>query len=846
MFCKVRGEKIITTFLSNEPRYLEPVLSQFEQSGRLSSEGQQMASQSIVPWEERYMLLVLLAHLMLAPFPLTSVSTVEPSQTTSTALGLELPPELPGVVLRILRICARSLHSATKERDAAASLLVRLIVRPDMRANGLQSNVVQWALASVYELSDVSDIHYCLGVLFFMARLVSFATTQDIASSLPATYQLCQKILDQEAFQFARSSAVARKLIVKTFRNIATRCLTDARHVALDTVVIIEEVIEFLLGAVADGDTPVRFAASKALSIITMKLDAEMAGDVVQAILGNLQESVYWHGSKRSLAGVSPLRWHGLTLTLAHLLYRRALAPDQLPAVLNALLLALGFEQRSATGGSVGASVRDAACFGIWALARRYTSAELLAVDTSSVGASSGQSCLSVLQILAIELIVTACLDPSGNIRRGASAALQELIGRHPDTVEEGIALVQIVDFHAVGLRERAMSEVAFKAARLHGMYWNALFGNILDWKGTGSLDADSRTFAATAVGRLAAQQPAGTVGRMATEICSKLEVLPPHEVEERHGLTMALARVVDHVSSQSQSSDQYADALDLTQLWGLFHNVLSLQPKDFTSMVLRPALTAAAVCSLLGSLATLSCCTSLPLDASSVPCNEIIRLLNLCLGRHDETVLETIPRSARTVLRLLSKVPGISRSDIVAAWLEALEHQSSHSGQRGSGYAIALGAAWSLLHDEATVDSSTNEEGCHIRIVKVLTMRCTPAVAISSRTVALQALRVLLENVDEQASDLFTDSIRDGICNALHTALNDYTITERGDVGSLVRLEALNTVARAWSTGLLNGAPAAQQLRTDAVRLSQEKLDKLRLRAAEVLLKDDSCCSSL
>ncbi|CRK42033.1 hypothetical protein BN1708_016911, partial [Verticillium longisporum] len=159
---------------------------------------------------------------------------------------------------------------------------------------------------------------------------------------------------------------------------------------------------------------------------------------------------------------------------------------EMLPAIIAALLLALAFEKRSTSGSSVGANVRDAACFGIWALARRYTTAELLAVPTGETTSSSSSSSAppSILQRLATELTVTASLDPAGNIRRGASAGLQELIGRHPDTVDKGIWLVLTVDYHAVALRARALHEGALKAAKLSPVYGRALLRGLLDWRG--------------------------------------------------------------------------------------------------------------------------------------------------------------------------------------------------------------------------------------------------------------------------------------------------------------------------------------------------------------------------
>jgi tubulin-specific chaperone D len=652
LFCKVRGEKVIKGFLNNEPRYLEPMLDEFENGKNLVQADGEALPQSIVPWTERYVLLLWLSHLMLAPFPLASMSALQSSQETSAILGVDLRGEIPVITLRVLDICLKGLHSATKERGAAAQLLVTLCVRPDMQKLGLLEGLVSWSLTFFNKISEeLETIHQCLGVLSFLSSLVTSASKEEIGPFLPEIYQLCQNIISQDSLLFVRSSAVARKLVVKTLRNIVVHYLqTASTPTSLDTTSVLEEVIEFLLEALADGDTPVRFAASKALSIITMKLEPEMAGDVVEAILGSLNENVYWQGSRRILSGVNPLRWHGLTLTLSHLLYRRAVSTTQLPDILNALLLALAFEQRSATGGSIGTSVRDAACFGIWALSRRYATKELLAVETSSVRASEHHKTLSILQVLAIELVVVACLDPAGNIRRGSSAALQELIGRNPNTVEEGIPLVQIVDFHAVGLRDRAMCEVAIKASELRQMYWEALFENLLGWRGTGSLDAQSRLSAAAAVGLLSDKQEANAIPSMAATISRALNALKPREIEERQGLVMSLAELINHTSARWSLQTDFdiersfaAVQSSLAEAWVLLKGPLHLDEKAFTSPGLRPELTAAAICNLLGALASLSYNGGKTLE-TDVRDDEIVRLINLCLARHEDSVLEAIP----------------------------------------------------------------------------------------------------------------------------------------------------------------------------------------------------------
>ena len=149
LFCKVRGENVVKGFFNNEPRYLEPILREFETGKNFQKAEDGSLQQSIVPWAERYVLLLWLSHLLLAPFPLASISTLQSSEETSAALGIELPAEVPGITLRVLNICFQCLQSASKERTAAAKLLVTLCVRPDMQDLGLMHVLVKWSLAFI-------------------------------------------------------------------------------------------------------------------------------------------------------------------------------------------------------------------------------------------------------------------------------------------------------------------------------------------------------------------------------------------------------------------------------------------------------------------------------------------------------------------------------------------------------------------------------------------------------------------------------------------------------------------------------------------------------------------------
>lgn len=656
-----------------------------------------------------------------------------------------------------------------------------------------------------------------------------------------------------------KSSAVARKLFVKIFRNIVILCL-QAPPEGVDTTSIVEDVIGILLETLEDGDTPVRFAASKALSMVTLKLDPNMAAEIVEAILDSLNEDVLLECSRRDLSAVNPLRWHGLTLTLSHLLYRRAVSTDQLPQILNALLLALTFEQRSATGAAIGTNVRDAANFGIWAIARRYTTDELQKVDLTDVSAlQDSKYNVSITQMLAIELIQCACLDPAGNIRRGSSAVLQELVGRHPDTITEGIALIQIVDFHAVGLRQRAITNVTFEATKLSPMYWDALFKGLLDWRGIGAVDEASRVATAHTIGKLSATQSSESVYEMLKTIRNQLKCLATRQVEERHGLMLAVAAILTQEQDRNEnacrrghpatvvSSDDILDRSDkdthhLKEFWSVLQGDVTLSEKDFTSPSLRPGLTATAWLKLFRALLKLSSSASdIPMPMSFMP------KFNFCIGRGEESVLAAIPDA---VIVFAAAVSPKDRDQLVRSWLSYLIAGSKMGHARSAGRVLALGAALGLWGDQLAE---------WLQMLETLTMRCTTEASIEERVDALKSLKLVVLGIyDRQSRDPMllantkhspppaTHKIMLSVAQAALKALNDYTVDDRGDTGSLVRLEALDLVEAATSKRMYFGwqpsdaftpqdadfAAIQLQITNATVRLSLERLDKVRARA--------------
>ncbi|KAG9231315.1 putative tubulin-specific chaperone D [Amylocarpus encephaloides] len=573
--CKIRGEKVIVRFLTTETKHLELLMSALENGGQVLADSED--STPAWSWEERYITLLWLSQLLLVPFDLASISSWDHDAASFPNIThLTWPHSTPGLTVRVVTLAIHYLVVPSKEKDAAKTLLVRVALRSDMQKIGLLDSLVTWAISAFYQKAVImTDIHHSIGLLYFLAgMLVSSAGTNDMDKYLPQIFQLAQQIApdSHEVFPIIYGNSVARKLSVKIFRAIA---ILDLRN-DLDEVKSerLQSTVGCLLEYISDSQGPVRLAASKSLSMITLKLEPEMSSQVIDALLDKLSDGINWDTGKaktldlRNYQGyefrdANDSLWHGLILTLSHLLYRRAVPAFNLAPVLAYLIAGLSFEKRDALGISKGYNVRDAACFGIWALARRYSTSEIKSVTVDGIFEAAFQTNLltlssfseaPVVQGLAVELLISACLDPAGNIRRGSSAALQELIGRHPDMIVEAINLVRIVDYHAIALRTRAIQDVALHAAAESLIYGDALSAGLLGWRCVRDNSAVIRRSSALCLGLLINLKQSIPDGHCTcfTEtvlalrhVLERLTKLPRREVNESHGLLLSAASII-------------------------------------------------------------------------------------------------------------------------------------------------------------------------------------------------------------------------------------------------------------------------------------------------------------
>ena len=756
--------------MNNEPKHLEPMLDTFEDwaSGTCSSDKLASSDHGIMVWEERYVMLLWLSHLTLTPFDLASISSSSAvAKGRSSSIDLRFPA-LPALTRRLISIAINHLEMVSKEREAAKALLVRLAVRPDMKSTGLQSWLIERAITILEpdrtQKSTVS-LYAAIGNLSFIAGFLISADKNAVKPFLfPVFLALQRHVSGESSWTELNLSATVRKICTKISRALAviglqmdsleetpSSCLGEDGHA---------EIIDHLLNALADKDTSVRIAASKALSVVATHHEPDMAAQIVEQVLDDLNENVVFEDTKshqkvaaglnlpahesqsitgapgfgqRNLNAVNPSRWHGLTLSLSHLLYRRSMPKEVIPRAVDSLILALGFEQRSSLGTSVGTNVRDAACFGLWAMARRYTTQELCGTHLFTY-LKQPQSENSALQTMANELIAAATLDTSGNIRRGASAALQEMVGRHPETIKSGIWLVQTVDYHAVALRSRAMHEVAVTSSTLDEVYWHAVFQGLLDWRGIRSHEAQYRRDAAEVIGQLAINR----VKSIVKVIRDRLYVT--HQAEERHGLIMTLSSVILAARKSSQEDDKFSGR-EVTDLWhsllidglhlsshlqrensidqgnvssnrGLDSDIIGKYrtiDQETINLINRSALISEAICSLISALALMISDQTSSKDRTFWPSKHMLRLctdiINISIRHKDQKTASATSGAAAALFPLLTAE---DQESIVLKWKEILISNEIETRGLATGLVGALCSVFrGLGPSERTTSSS-------------------------------------------------------------------------------------------------------------------------------------------
>ncbi|WOG95485.1 hypothetical protein DCAR_0414804 [Daucus carota subsp. sativus] len=771
----VCGYKAVIRFFPHQVSDLEFAVSLLDKCHD-SKAGTSLRQESTGEMETKCVTLLWLYILVLVPFDISSVDT---SMADSNYLGGD---DSPPLVTRILGFSKDYLSNAGPMRTMAGLLLSRLLTRPDMTKPF--NSFIEWTHDVLSSVTGDALHHFqLLGAVEALAAIFKAGNRKLLMNVVPAVWSDSSVLIKSDG---AARSPLLRKYLVKLTQRIGLISLphrspswryvtkfktlgesplsvssTSGYGVDLDSLKlaveenlheeemdvpeIVEEMIELLLSGLRDTDTVVRWSAAKGIGRITSRLTFALSDEVLSSVLELFSP------------GEGDGSWHGGCLALAELARRGLLLPISLPKVLPVVIKALHYDIRRGPH-SVGSHVRDAAAYVCWAFGRAYAHTDMK----------------SILEQLAPHLLTVACYDREVNCRRAAAAAFQENVGRQ-GSYPHGIDIVNTADYFALSSRVNAYLHVAATIAQYDGYLYpfmeDLLYNKICHW------DKGLRELASSALSVLVKYDPEYSANFI-------LEKVIPRTLSSdlcmRHGATLAAGELVLalHKCGYVFSTDKQKSIAGLVPA---IEKARLYRGKG--GEIMRSAVSRFIECISLSNV-------SLPEKTK----HTLLDTLNENM-RHPNSQIQNVAVEAfkHFVLAYLGKTTNKGAYDITSKYLEHLT-DANVAVRRGSALAIGslpfefLVTKWKSvllkLCSSCAVEENLEDRDAEARVnaVKGLVSVCETLCATK------ECSQFLLE---EDVVSLYL-TIRNEVMQSLLTALEDYSVDNRGDVGSWVREAAM------------------------------------------------------
>ncbi|KIK93339.1 hypothetical protein PAXRUDRAFT_145292 [Paxillus rubicundulus Ve08.2h10] len=671
------------------------------------------------------------------------------------------------------------LDKAGLEREGAAVLLSRLYMRKDAKEQF--SRFLQWSNSV---LQESKKILISIAVLQVLCEFVKLGAPEETRSATPTLLELLEIV---EKREFLTSNTLVRKFRTKLLSRTGLRLLpprasrssVNARALEatahqqsqqkneeqdendIDIPEEIETVLQALFSCLQDRDTVVRWSAAKGIGRLSERLPTEFSTQVLETILGLFSIHTIAGASIYDMSSVAEATWHGACLATAEMARRGLVHPPLLPQLLECLskaspIPALYFDIRKGAH-SIGSNVRDAAAYVIWALARAQDAPSL-----SPHAAKLGQS-----------LVAISLFDRDVSIRRAASAAFQEHVGRM-GLFAHGIDVLRKTDFYSVSIRRNAFVITAPQVAE-HIEYRPGLIDHLLSitlrhW------DVAMRQLGAKSL-RLICEVDLALLGPSCIPRLALL--LRSIHTTDNHGGLLALGELSDAYRQSGPEGDE--KRLEIFNLIGHLPKDVILAPRN--EQVLS------ATCSLIALSVTFQEVQQTQ-DQSSVP-----------HWRHlvDQGLRHRGINAQEAAAAAMATVSSLTDCSVVFAYASCMRRvvctkcgctlirefkYGSASLQQSLGHVLGvlnydahphgLAEAVDYLLESVSPESATKisnveaRRNCYLAIPKILA-NTTPRLAQHFRS--------------NRVRDLF---------DALDSGLDDYTTDERGDVGSWIRIACI------------------------------------------------------
>ncbi|KAH7061742.1 hypothetical protein BKA62DRAFT_779933 [Auriculariales sp. MPI-PUGE-AT-0066] len=453
-YCRVRGQKAIVRFFPHEVSDLPIVIAYMSLDNGPVSRADW--------WNLRCLMLLWMSLICMVPFDLHRFDGAAASGTTLDS---------------IQTMGKGYLAYAGIEREMAAIMLARLYTRKDT------NDAFREFLAYSQPLVEDSDKFFAaLGVLKALCEYCNSQSADKLIEHVPAILDIANR-----AQGLGVHNSTVRKLRLKLISRLSMKLLPPPRPRRrgfrglmgigdvqtedqdndlgedIEVPEEVESAVADALQLLEDKDTPIRWSASKAVARLAERLPREFTEQMFEQILGIFAENSWKSDIELlDLPPTAEFPWHGACLACAEFTRRDLVPTNRLADMIPWIVKALHFDIRKGSH-SVGSSVRDAASYVLWSLARSH--------DLDVISQS--------MDTLARELVVTAIYDREVHIRRAASAAFQENVGR-TGLFPDGIAVLAKVDFFTVGVRRQAFTIAAAEVAKYHA-YRQALMDHVID-----------------------------------------------------------------------------------------------------------------------------------------------------------------------------------------------------------------------------------------------------------------------------------------------------------------------------------------------------------------------------
>lgn len=768
LITKVRGHKVIVRLFPHEVSDLEPIMSMLSQQDPYDKGA----------WEVKYMLLLWLSMICLIPFDM---------KRFDSALAEPLMERIIKAGKLYLTLYADNCQ------EAAALVLAKLLTRPDAQIIHLP-DFVSWCIEEIEKGASEGNLNVVVlrGLLLTLVAIFSIGKRSNTISYAP-TILKCLESCDI----FNNKYSNMRKLAVKLVQRLGTtflkpilpkwryqrgsRSLEDtlktqkSGHEEKNTTLNededeyevpdeIECIIEHLLTALYDSDTIVRWSAAKGIGRVTGRLPRELADEVVGSVIDCFSQLQ------------SDGAYHGGCLTLAELGRRGLLLPERLDEVVPLLLRSLVYDVKRGAF-SVGANVRDSACYLAWSFARAYSS-DTIAPYVESIAGS---------------LLIVTAFDREVNCRRAASAAFQENVGRQGQ-FPHGIDILTKADYFAVGNRSDSYLVIGPYIASFKE-YTKSFIDHLCERK-VDHWDTEIQWLAAKSLNKFTQLSPL----YMSADVLEKLlPMCTGIDLMGRHGSIIAVAEIAHALFAVENQGNM-----------GLLSRNKHL--KTIFNIV-KTARDAKLFRGYGNDLMRLACCH---LIARISQCRDVIKppsktaeswlgiihdtLSNLHLFGDAEKICNAAVTALSEVNHITISTEAFAQvatnqesGDANKVLDDYLSKLKSDSEKQRVGYSQAISALpQHVLH------------GSYEKVLQTL-MRATKPYGHESAAFAeahMHAVKALVKiakrmDVDETGDPnktLCRETLND-IYDTLIRSLSDYTKDSRGDVGSMVRLEGIKGI---------------------------------------------------